>query len=220
MTSPATQTDSLHKSPERRTLYAIKPAFVAALNPLRDRLVAAGVNPDHVTLAAVPVEVAVAAALIGGTTYAAVWLLVPPLALVWMGLNALDGSLARTTNTSTAHGAVLNEFVDRGGDLLVLGAGFLIAPVAIAATALAAVAASEIAAAVGWAVTGERHFSGPMGKPDRAAILAVGATVAVLWTPALTLAYLAIALGAGAGVLIRSRHVLLAAHRADRETTP
>ena len=205
---------------ERRTLYSIKPAFVTALNPVRDGLAAAGVNPDRVTLAAVPVEIAVATALIGGMAHAAVWLLVPPLALVWMSLNALDGSLARKTNTSTAHGAVLNEFVDRGGDLLVLGAGFLIAPPAIAATALAAVAASEIAAAVGWAATGERHFPGPMGKPDRAAILAVGTAVAVLWTPAVTLAYLAIAVGAGAGVLIRSRHVLVAAHRADGETTP
>ena len=117
---------------ERRTLYSIKPTFVAALNPVRDRLVAEGVNPNSVTLAAIPVEIAVAVALIGGMAHAAVWLLVPPLALVWMALNALDGSLARTTNTSTVRGAVLNEFVDRGGDLLMLGAGFLIAPVAIA----------------------------------------------------------------------------------------
>ena len=204
---------------ERRTLYSIKPAFVTALNPVRDRLAAAGVNPDRVTLAAVPVEIAVAAALIGGMAHAAVWLLVPPLTLVWMSLNALDGSLARSTNTSTDHGAVLNEFVDRGGDLLVLGAGFLIAPVAIAATALAAVGASEIASAIGWAVSGQRQFPGPMGKPDRAAILAIGATVAVLWAPALTMAYLTIALGAVASVLIRSRHVLAAADRADSETS-
>jgi hypothetical protein len=67
------------------------------------------------------------------------------------------------------------------------------------------VAASEIVAAVGWATTGERIFTGPMGKPDRAAVLAAGATVAIVWFPALPLAFAVVAIGATASALVRTR---------------
>ena len=188
-----------------RTLYRIKPVFVAVLAPIRDRLASAGVHADAVTAAALPVQVAMFATLVAGTLHSAVWIAVAPLALLLMALNALDGSLARATGAYSARGAVFNELTDRGGDLIVLTAGFFVAPMWIAFAAFAAVAASEMVAVVGWATTGERIFTGPMGKPDRAAVLAAGAMIAVIWSPALPLSFALIAIGAAVGAVVRTR---------------
>ena len=184
---------------------------------MRDRLGAAGVHPDAVTVAAVPVQLAMAIALVAGIRHPWAWLTVVPLAVVLMAVNALDGSLARATRTHSVRGAVLNELVDRGGDLIILGAGFLVVPTAIAFAAFASVAVSELAALVGWASTGERTFAGPMGKPDRDAAVAVGASTAVFWAPSLAASFLVIAVGASVGATVRIRQALARAGAIDRE---
>lgn len=182
---------------EERTLYAIKPRFVAALDGVGGVLARRNVAADTVTLTAVPVIVAVGAALVSGQSQPWLWLAIAPLCLVWMTLNAIDGSLARRTGTSTPRGAVLNELVDRGGDIVLLTAGLFIVPTWVAAAALVAVSTSETIALIDWAVNGERHLVGPMGKPDRALVIALGATAAVaLGTGALTVAYGVVAVGA------------------------
>jgi phosphatidylglycerophosphate synthase len=176
------------------------------------------VRPDDLTLAAVPVQVAIAACLIGGLHFPPLWLAVAPLAFTLMALNALDGSLARATGTGSTRGTVLNEITDRIGDLLIVGAGFIVAPFPIAAAAIVAVSASEIISLIGWAATGERVFTGPMGKPDRAACLGVGATLSVLWAPALTLTFAVIAVGASAGAVMRARRAFAHATAIDAGT--
>ena len=96
------------------SLYGVKPRFVQALEPIRTLLEKRGVAPTTITMAAIPVEVAVAILLIVGALKS--WLLlvfVPLLTLCWMCMNALDGSLARSTGRTTARGAVFNELVDR-----------------------------------------------------------------------------------------------------------
>ena len=57
------------------SLYGIKPRFVQALEPIRRTLDEHDVAPTTVTLAAIPVEVAVAVLLVVGTREA--WLLTP-----------------------------------------------------------------------------------------------------------------------------------------------
>lgn len=202
--------------PRQRSLYAIKPAFVAALEPIGHRLVASGVDPSTVTLAAIPVEVAAVAALVLGVHVPLTYLLVPPLVIAWMGLNAIDGFVARSTNRSTASGAVLNEFVDRSGDVLVIGAALILVPGPIAVMVAVGVLTSELVAAIGWAITGRRAFPGPMGKPDRAAMLAVGAVAALFWQPALTIAFMVIGIGSLIGIANRGRHAYVAAGNLDR----
>jgi CDP-diacylglycerol--glycerol-3-phosphate 3-phosphatidyltransferase len=205
-----------HAQPSRRSLYAIKPAFVAVLEPISHRLVAGGVDPSAITLAAIPVEVAAVAALVLGVHVPLTYLLVPPLVIAWMGLNAIDGSVARSTNRSTASGAVLNEFVDRFGDVLVIGAALIVVPGPIAVMVAVGMLTSELVAAIGWAITGRRVFLGPMGKPDRAASLAVGAVAALFWQPALTIAFTVIGIGSLMGAVNRSRHAYVAAGKLDR----
>ena len=192
------------------------PAFVAVLGPISRRLVASGVDPSAITLAAIPVEVAAVAALVLGVRVPLTYLLVPPLVIAWMGLNAIDGFVARSTNRSTASGAVLNEFVDRFGDVLVIGAALILVPGPIAVMVAVGMLTSELVAAIGWAITGRRVYPGPMGKPDRAAMLAGGAVAALFWQPALTIAFTVIGIGSLMGAVIRSRHAYAAAGKLDK----
>ena len=108
----------------RNTLYDIKPKFVVALDGITSSLARRGVNPNAVTLLAIPVAVATGASLALGAVWAPAWFVVAPLCLFLMGINAVDGSLARATGQETRRGAVLNELVDRFGDVAILGSAF------------------------------------------------------------------------------------------------
>lgn len=161
-------------------LYRLKPRFVRALRGVEDALVARRVSPDALTGAAVAVSAATGAAIALGALWdrPLVWLAVPPLVVVRLALNALDGSVARRTGAARPAGAVLNEAGDRASDALVVGAlSFVVAP-ALALGALAASYLASLAGVTGAAVGGGRLTSGPMGKADRAAVVAVAAVAA------------------------------------------
>jgi len=158
-------------------LYAIKPWFVARLGRVEDALVRRRVRPNVITATAIIVSIAAGAAIaLGGMLEQPLWwLAVPPLVLARLALNALDGSVARRTGRARPFGAALNELGDRACDAALLGAT---ATVAGPALALGAVAASQVVSITGvtaQAITGRRDTSGPMGKADRAAVVAAGA---------------------------------------------
>lgn len=193
----------------------MKGSFVALLQPVVHRLAARGVPPTAVTLSAIPIETATIAVLLIGTRMRLVLLLVPPLVLMWMGSNAIDGVLARSTRGMTVVGAALNEFVDRLGDLLVIGGAYVIAPRPLALLVSVGLLATELVAAIGWAVVGRREFRGPMGKPDRAVVLALGALAGVVWPPALVGAFATIGVGCWIGTITRCFDVLVTARALD-----
>lgn len=164
------------------SLYSIKPWFVRRLRRVEDVLVARRVPADVLTVAAVVVSLAagVCIALGGLLDVPSLWLAVPPLVVVRLALNALDGSVARRTHTARPLGVALNEMGDRLSDAATIGAtGFVIDPaLAVGATSAAFLASSSGVLAL--SLTGRRDCAGPMGKADRAAVLAVGATVAAV----------------------------------------
>ena len=190
------------------SLYSLKSRFVQALEPIRRLLAARAVAPTTITIAAIPVEVAVALFLVVGSTESWFLVLVPFLTVCWMGLNALDGSLARSTGRATPRGAVINELVDRLGDILLICTAAIVTSAPLAALLAVMVLGSELVAAIGWAITGRRGFAGPMGKPDRAAVVAVGAVAAIVWSEALTAAFALVAVGSAIGLGVRTRAVL------------
>ncbi len=198
-------------------LYALKPAFVARLSGVQASLIRRGVSPNAVSMAAIPVSAATALALVAGSRYSLVWLTVLPLAVVWMALNALDGSLARAAGRSTTRGAFLDEIADRAGDVFVLGAGFFVAPVLVAAVAVITVVGMELMGALGSAITGVRVLDGPMAKPDRAILLGLSAALATVIPGALAVGYSVIAGGAAIGAVVRGRRVLAHAAIIDDE---
>lgn len=177
-------------------LYRAKPAFVRRLRRLEDALIRRGVSPDALTGTALVAAVATAAALVAGTAVGWLWLAVAPLSLARMACNALDGSIARRTAAASPRGAALNELADRAADVvtfvaLVPAVGL---PLALAVT-LTAVLTSFVAVTA-QAVLGTRSTAGPLGKPDRVAVLSVAATAAVVAGPA------ALAIGAWAVIAL------------------
>ena len=164
------------------SLYSIKPWFVRRLRRVEDAFVARRVSPDALTVAAVAVSFATGFAIAAGGLLGLplLWLAVPPLVLVRLALNALDGSVARRTRRARPFGVALNEIGDRVGDAATIGAtGFVVSP-ALASSAVASSFLASITAVLAFALTGSRDSGGPVGKADRAALLALGAASGAL----------------------------------------
>ena len=94
-------------------LYATKAATLARLDPLIDRLAAANVSPDRLTLAAIPVAIVAGASLLASTLSPAWLIAVPVLAALRLVLNLLDGAVARRTGRMHPRGELYNEVGDR-----------------------------------------------------------------------------------------------------------
>ncbi len=151
------------------SIYDLKPAFQQRLRPLAATLAARGVTANQVTLAAL------ALSLCGGLVLAAsgggwVFLLLPPLFLARMALNALDGMLARGYGQASRLGAVLNEICDVISDAALILPFALVpgldGPLVVVLAILAAIV--EFAGLLSQALGGTRNYAGPQGKSDRA----------------------------------------------------
>jgi CDP-diacylglycerol--glycerol-3-phosphate 3-phosphatidyltransferase len=166
------------------SLYDLKPRFQALLRPAARALLAAGLAPNAVTLAALGLSLAMGTVL---AVWPARWAfaLVPLVLLVRMALNALDGMMAREGGRETKLGLALNEV----GDILADGALYLPLALALGTHPLLAggfvllAAASEAAGLAGVATGAVRRYDGPCGKSDRAAALGAIALVAALGVP-------------------------------------
>ena len=164
-------------------LYAAKPWFVRRLKKVENLLVGWDVSADSLTAAALVVSLGcgLVLALGGILDQPLLWLLVPPLALVRLALNALDGSLACRKGTDRPFGEVINEMGDRLSDAALIGSLAFAAPVPLALTALVATFVSSTAGLLGRALLGDRISGGPMGKADRLAAISLAALAAGLW---------------------------------------
>jgi phosphatidylglycerophosphate synthase len=161
-------------------LYRLKPASQAIVAPIARWLARRRVAPDLVTWAAVPV------ALVGGLSLALsggappLLLVVPLVAALRLGLNLLDGMVARESGVAHPLGELWNELGDRLADVLFIG-GLAFHPAVDPRLALGAVIAAVLASYVGItarAAGGRRQYGGPMSKPGRMATLAVAAPLA------------------------------------------
>lgn len=157
--------------------YRVKPAAQRALHPLVDACVSRGVSADQLTLAAIPVAALGGLCLALSDSFTALLLAVPVLALLRLGLNLVDGQVARRTGTTHPIGEVLNEVGDRLSDILFVGGLAFVAAVG-PLLAACAVVASVLASYVGItarAVGLPRQYGGVMSKPARMLVLAVAA---------------------------------------------
>jgi CDP-diacylglycerol---glycerol-3-phosphate 3-phosphatidyltransferase len=167
------------------SLYDLKPRFQALLRPLVRRLLAAGVTPNAVTLAALVLSLAMGAALVAWPASAWAMAAVPVVLLLRMALNAVDGMMAREGGQESKLGLALNEV----GDILADGALYLPLALAFGVHTLLAggfvllAAASEAAGLCGVVTGAGRRYDGPFGKSDRAAALGALAIVAAAGVP-------------------------------------
>lgn len=167
------------------SLYDLKPRFQALLRPLARGLLAAGITPNAVTLAALVLSLAMGAALALWLGSAWVMAAVPLVLLLRMGLNALDGMMARQGGLETKLGLALNEV----GDILADGAIYFPFALALGVHPLLAggfvllAAAAEAAGLCGLATGAGRRYDGPFGKSDRAAAIGALAILAAIGIP-------------------------------------
>ena len=158
--------------PRVPSIYQLKPAFQALLRPLVRQLFAWKVTPNQVTCAALFLSLGTGAFLFFHRSDFRSLLILPPVLLLRMALNAIDGMLAREFHLETRMGAVLNE----AGDVLSDGALYL--PLAfVAGSAVLVVIAVFLALVTEMVgVLGRvRRYDGPMGKSDRAVVFGVAA---------------------------------------------
>jgi CDP-diacylglycerol--glycerol-3-phosphate 3-phosphatidyltransferase len=152
------------------TIYDLKPRFQALLRPLVNGLAVQGVTPNQITWAAFGLSIFGGLLLAGLPGERWVLLLIPLLLLIRMGLNAIDGMLAREHDLRTPLGAMLNELTDVISDAaLYLPLGLIpgVNGVAVAVFAVMAVV-SELAGLAALQIGSSRRYDGPMGKSDRA----------------------------------------------------
>ena len=152
------------------SIYDLKPRFQALLRPIVNALARAGVTANQVTIAAVILS------FIGGTLIAwqpyATWpLLALPLVLfLRMGLNAIDGMLAREHAQQSKLGAILNELGDVVADAALYLPLALLPHICASLVVLLVLLAtiSEMMGVVAVQIGATRQYQGPMGKSDRA----------------------------------------------------
>lgn len=156
------------------------------MRPLCDRLARSGVTANQVTASAIVLSISYGAAL--WLDRPILWLGLPVVLLMRMGLNAVDGMLAREHGMKSRLGMALNEVGDVISDaalFIPLLSAFPQATAAIAAFILAAVL-TEFSGVVAFMISGERRYDGPMGKSDRAfvvGVLALGIGLGIVTGP-------------------------------------
>lgn len=150
------------------TVYQLKSAFQGILRPLCGQLARRGVTANQVTLAALALSIIYAVLLC--LNIKLIWLLLPVFLLVRMGLNAIDGMLAREHDMKTRLGMALNELGDVIADTALVLPFALVAPQAAAAVVafILLAALTEFCGLLGFMMSGVRRYDGPMGKSDRA----------------------------------------------------
>ena len=161
-------------------MYALKPWFVGRLRSAEDILVAHRVSPNTITLLAIVASAAAGASIVIGAMRDAplLWLMVLPLGVLRLALNALDGSVARRLRMSSPRGAVVNELGDRACDLAMFAPLVSVASPAVVVMAIAAMTVTSTAGVMALAIGGTRDTSGPMGKADRVILLGLASLVA------------------------------------------
>lgn len=154
------------------TIYQLKSRFQDLLRPLCQRLAASGVTANQVTLTALGLSVLEGLAL---------WLfpgaflplfLLPVVLFARMGLNAIDGMLAREHDQQSDLGAILNELGDVISDaalyLPFALLPFVSAELVVGLVVLAVI--GEMTGVISVQIGASRRYDGPFGKSDRAAL--------------------------------------------------
>lgn len=157
------------------SIYELKPAFQNLLRPIARQLANAGITANQVTVTGFILSFVLGGLIWLNPQNLHLLLVVPAFQFFRMGLNAIDGMLAREFNMKTPLGAILNELTDVLADSVlyypfykVLPSGNeLVAPVII----LSIIA--EMTGVIGIQIGASRRYDGPFGKSDRAFVFSL-----------------------------------------------
>ena len=164
------------------TLYQLKPAFQALLNPVMIGLYKRRVTPNHITLTAMALCFITGAVLIL-FPQPVLFVLLPVTLIARMALNALDGMLARNYNQTSRPGAILNEIGDVLSDIA-LYLPFILLPysnVSLGIIMLFCAVMTEFCGVLAQTLNGVRSYAGPQGKSDRALAFGIWGLALFVW---------------------------------------
>ena len=156
-------------------IYTTKSKWQKALQPIVDFCVARRIHPNVFTYSALVLSLSAALALYFANT-SKNWLwIVPPLVLIRLLLNLMDGQVARALNLADDWGEVKNEFGDRIADAAIFAAIGLgeYADTRLALITLTLILLVSYLGILGKALGGQRVYRGLFGKGDRMISLAI-----------------------------------------------
>jgi CDP-diacylglycerol--glycerol-3-phosphate 3-phosphatidyltransferase len=154
------------------TVYQLKTSFQNLLRPLVGILAKEGVTANQITLSALLLSIAFGLLLYCSDFAPWVLFCLPVILFIRMGMNAIDGMLAKEHNMQSSLGALLNELCDVLSDTalyLPFAALPEIRPALVVGFVIAAVI-SEMTGVIGVQIGAYRRYDGPMGKSDRAVV--------------------------------------------------
>ena len=157
------------------SIYNIKPKFQELLKPVLVLLHKIGITANQITISSILLSLIIGIGFWFADRNIALFLILPFGLLLRMALNALDGMMARIYIQQSRKGEVLNEIGDIISDLFIFfpllkfeQEIFYLIVIFICLSII-----NEFAGVLGKVVSKERRYDGPMGKSDRAFILAV-----------------------------------------------
>lgn len=155
------------------SVYDLKSHFQDLLRPICESLANQGITANQVTLTALFLSIVYGTLLC--LNISLLWLLLPVFLFIRMGLNAIDGMLAREHNMKSKLGMALNELGDVISDTALFVPFIFYAPDTIWAvgTFLLVAALNEFCGVLAFMMSGERRYDGPMGKSDRAVAIGI-----------------------------------------------
>jgi len=152
------------------SIYELKPGFQRLLQPLLQLFIRYGISPNQITIATMLLSILMGTLIFIFQGSALVLFFLPIFLLIRMGLNALDGMLAKKMNLQSKLGEYLNELCDVVSDTCIF-LSFLaiegVSPFAIIMITVFSVI-SEMSGVIAVQIGASRRFDGPMGKSDRA----------------------------------------------------
>ena len=156
------------------SVYKLKPGFQGLLRPLVKKLAILGVSANQITIFACILSIVYAYLLIFHEHH---WLFmcISVFMLIRMGLNAVDGMLAREHDMKSNLGMYLNELCDVISDTAIyLPFIFLqsITPIWVFLFIFLSLI-SEFAGILAAQLQINRRYDGPMGKSDRAVFVSI-----------------------------------------------
>lgn len=157
------------------SIYNIKPKFQKLLQPFLLILHKWGVTANQITLTSVFLSLVIGVGFWFAIDNRLLFLVLPFGLLFRMALNALDGMMARTYNMQSKKGEILNELGDTISDF------FIFFPLLIhekenlylIVIFICLSIINEFSGILGKTVSNNRRYDGPMGKSDRAFIMAL-----------------------------------------------
>ena len=152
------------------SIYKLKSRFQIVLRPIVGRMYSAGITANQVTVFACAVSVGIGLWLYFARPERARVCVIPAWMLLRMGLNAIDGMLAREFGQQSKLGAFLNELTDVIADAALYYRSHGRAVRAILGRRRDNARRARVSLPAHWdpLSSASRRYDGPLGKSDRA----------------------------------------------------